>query len=633
MKKVILCCCAALLAACSADELATGGGTVSPPSGETLTSGTVKFTNNTSLTIGSAPAQTRAAFLTRGAAFDFEGNDACKLDIPAAPTQEVIDAAGTPITNYSMPLNSLAKSTAIGEGGVATIGERGLSTSSIIYVLNGGKVVVNGACSGGGSIYVFAGGTLEYNAAELSDFKVYNYGGTVTLQGDLAIAESAEFYTTEAMDMTGFTLTVNGKLYVGGNLTCEAITSATDGAQLHVIGNVDVNPEYNTAGNAVEGTGAVSITDGADACVEGAMTVYSLSASRYANVHADCKLVATDGVNSSINITNGAILCASYVETGLLHVSGGVSGAMAYVYISDGGVINVDKLTLGNSMLLAAHDTDKALVSAKTVTIEGGVIWEKIIDPTLYVNYEELWADAAPVDKTKHNISTINAGDVQCNPGFTIGGGEEPDPDPEPEPEPEPTPGDGDIVIEIPTWVVDDYTLRADDFAIRVNGEYVEDIKVADNTASLGDIQIVDDKLTITVSGLSEENILPGKDYTYEVWMWVNNTTLLNDGTGGYGPLFDVTKYAEWVNPTNPEDPYSDDDSGCDITSLIAPDKVWSPAGYVVRYNVYRGLSGHVDKETGYGDTPYIKVSIHVQRDATAAEDTNVGIYPTLGAR
>ena len=138
---------------------------------------------------------------------------------------------------------------------------------------------------------------------------------------------------------------------------------------------------------------------------------------------------------------------------------------------------------------------------------------------------------------------------------------------------------------------------------------------------------------TITVSGLSEENILPGKDYTYEVWMWVNNTTLLNDGTGGYGPLFDVTKYAEWVNPTNPEDPYSDDDSGCDITSLIAPDKVWSPAGYVVRYNVYRGLSGHVDKETGYGDTPYIKVSIHVQRDATAAEDTNVGIYPTLGAQ
>ena len=621
MKKVILCCCAALLAACSTDELPTGGGTVSPPSGETLASGTVNFTNNTSLTIGSAPAQTRTAFLKRGAAFDFEGNDACKLDIPVEPTQEVIDAAGTPLTNYSMPLNSLAKSTAIGEGGIATIGERGLSTSSTIYVLNGGKVVVNGACSGGGSIYVLAGGALEYNVAELSDFKVYNYGGTVTLQGDLAIAESAEFYTTEAMDMTGFTLTVNGKLYVGGNLTCEAITSATDGAQLHVIGNVDVNPEYNTAGNAVEGTGAVSITDGADACVEGAMTVYSLSASRYANVHADCKLVATDGVNSSINITNGAILCASYVKTELLHVSGGVPGDKACVYIPDNGLVDVNKLNLGNSMLIAAYENGKALVNAGTVTLENKTTWENIIDPTLYVNYKEIWADADPENTTLHNIATVNDdSEASCSPGFTVGGGENPDP------EPEPTPGDGNIVIEIPTWVVDDYILRADDFAIRVNGEYFEDITVEGNIASLGDIQIVDDRLTITVSGLSEESILPGNDYTYEVWMWVNNSTLLDDGTGNYGPLFDAAKYAEWVDPTYPvKDPYSDDPFGCDVTSLLSDEQVYSPAGYVVRYNVYRGLSGSV--VDGYGDTPYIKVSIHVQRDAAAAEDTNEGIF------
>lgn len=621
MKKVILCCCAALLAACSTDELPTGGGTVSPPSGETLASGTVNFTNNTSLTIGSEPAQTRTAFLKRGAAFDFEGNDACKLDIPVEPTQEVIDAAGTPLTNYSMPLNNLTKSTAIGEGGVATIGERGLSTSSTIYVLNGGKVVVNGACSGGGSIYVLAGGALEYNVAELSDFKVYNYGGTVTLQGDLAIAESAEFYTTEAMDMTGFTLTVNGKLYVGGNLTCEAITSATDGAQLHVIGNVDVNPEYNTAGNAVEGAGAVSITDGADACVEGAMTVYSLSASRYANVHADCKLVATDGVNSSINITNGAILCASYVKTELLHVSGGVSGDKACVYIPDNGLVDVNKLNLGNSMLIAAYENGKALVNAGTVTLENKVTWENIIDPTLYVNYKEIWADADPENTTLHNIATVNDdSEASCSPGFTVGGGENPDP------EPEPTPGDGNIVIEIPTWVVDDYILRADDFAIRVNGEYFEDITVEGNIASLGDIQIVDDRLTITVSGLSEENILPGNDYTYEVWMWVNNRTLLDDGTGNYGPLFDAAKYAEWVDPTYPvKDPYSDDPFGCDVTSLLSDEQVYSPAGYVVRYNVYRGLSGSV--VDGYGDTPYIKVSIHVQRDAAAAEDTNEGIF------
>ena len=586
-----------------------------------MASGTVNFTNNTSLTIGSEPAQTRTAFLKRGAAFDFEGNDACKLDIPVEPTQEVIDAAGTPLTNYSMPLNNLTKSTAIGEGGVATIGERGLSTSSTIYVLNGGKVVVNGACSGGGSIYVLAGGALEYNVVELSDFKVYNYGGTVVLQGDLAIAESAEFYTTEAIDMTGSTLTVNGKLYVGGNLTCESITSNVSGVLMHVIGNVDVNPETNEAGNTVEGTGAVALENQVDVCVEGAMTVYSLSASKGANVHADCKLVATDGVNPSINITNGAILCASYVKTELLHVSGGVSGDKACVYIPDNGLVDVNKLNLGNSMLIAAYENGKALVNAGTVTLENKVTWENIIDPTLYVNYKEIWADADPENTTLHNIATVNDdSEASCSPGFTVGGGENPDP------EPEPTPGDGNIVIEIPTWVVDDYILRADDFAIRVNGEYFEDITVEGNIASLGDIQIVDDRLTITVSGLSEENILPGNDYTYEVWMWVNNSTLLDDGTGNYGPLFDAAKYAEWVDPTYPvKDPYSDDPFGCDVTSLLSDEQVYSPAGYVVRYNVYRGLSGSV--VDGYGDTPYIKVSIHVQRDAAAAEDTNEGIF------
>ena len=326
-------------------------------------------------------------------------------------------------------------------------------------------------------------------------------------------------------------------------------------------------------------------------------------------------------MNSSINITNGAILCASYVKTELLHVSGGVSGDKACVYIPDYGLVDVDKLNLGNSMLIAAYENGKALVNAGTVTLENKVTWENIIDPTLYVNYKEIWADADPENTTLHNIATVNVdSEASCSPGFTVGGGENPDP------EPEPTPGDGNIVIEIPTWVVDDYILRADDFAIRVNGEYFEDITVEGNIASLGGIQIVDDRLTITVSGLSEENILPGNDYTYEVWMWVNNSTLLDDGTGNYGPLFDAAKYAEWVDPTYPvKDPYSDDPFGCDVTSLLSDEQVYSPAGYVVRYNVYRGLSGSV--VDGYGDTPYIKVSIHVQRDAAAAEDTNEGIF------
>lgn len=634
MKKIIYFSFAALLAACSADDVVTvGGGGTSAPAGEAATSGTVNFTNNTSVTIGSAPAQSRALFLKRGAAFDVEGNEACALDIfdieedresASIVTETSYDDGG----QVADILDISGKDVIIESGVESRIGELGFPYARTLNntVFVHGTFSVNNVktTNGEGRIVVYDGGTLNYNMASLDGITIVCYdGGTVNFikDEDFTIGSGSKVLTAGDMDLGTGKLTLAGQLYVGGDLACQAITSEQDGALMHVIGAVEVNPELNGAGNAVEGTGTVNISNGADACVEGAMSVFSLTASNGSSVHVDCKLVATDALNSSVNITNGATLCATYVETKLLHVSGGAQGQMTYVYLSDGGVINVDKLNLGNSMLLAAHETGKALVSANTVTIENRVTWEDIIDPMLYVNYQSVVADADPLDTTKHNIATINSGEAQCNPGFTIDG-EDPDPDPEP------TPGEGDIVIEIPTWVVDDYILRADDFAIRVNGEYMEDIAVAGNTASLGNIQIVDDKLTITVSGLSEESILVGNDYTYEIWMWVNNSTLLNDGTGGYGPLFDDAKYAEWVDPAN--DPYSDDPFGCDITSLLTDEQAYSPAGYVVRYNVYRGLSGHVDSATGYGDTPYIKVSIHVQRDATAVEDTNVGIYPKL---
>ena len=81
------------LAGCSADELATeGGGSVAPPSGQTAASGTVNFTNNTSMTIGNGlDGLTRTAWLptTRGAAFDMSGNSACTLTIPELPEPDI----------------------------------------------------------------------------------------------------------------------------------------------------------------------------------------------------------------------------------------------------------------------------------------------------------------------------------------------------------------------------------------------------------------------------------------------------------------------------------------------------------------------------------------------------------------
>ena len=174
--------------------------------------------------------------------------------------------------------------------------------------------------------------------------------------------------------------------------------------------------------------------------------------------------------------------------------------------------------------------------------------------------------------------------------------------------------------------------ILADDFAIRVNGDYVEDITVSGNSAtSVDGITVTDeDHLNINISGLSYDYILDGNDYTYEVYLWVYNRKPLNDGSGKYGPLFTDELLSEWVNPEW-EVPLGYDPYGCDMTSRVEAGEfgpVTSPAGYTVRYNVYRGVKGHVDPDTGLGDTPYVKVSIHVQKDPCMPADTNYGVYP-----
>ena len=106
-------------------------------------------------------------------------------------------------------------------------------------------------------------------------------------------------------------------------------------------------------------------------------------------------------------------------------------------------------------------------------------------------------------------------------------------------------------------------------------------------SASLGNIQIEADQLRISLSGLNDTNILPGNDYTYEVWIWVNNVKPANDGTGAYIELFDAAMKNLWVGgqPGADNDPYGEDITANYVT-------VASPAGYAVRYNVYRGISG-----------------------------------------
>lgn len=172
---------------------------------------------------------------------------------------------------------------------------------------------------------------------------------------------------------------------------------------------------------------------------------------------------------------------------------------------------------------------------------------------------------------------------------------------------------------------------------------YIESTYIKADTTFLGSSGSIDpavclpdggvaDQLKISLSGLNDANILPGNDYTYEVTIWVNNVKPASDGSGSYVELFDDAMKEAWVGgqPGTDGDQYGEDVSRDFV-------KVASPAGYAVRYNVYRGVSGSPNAPqanqglaTTLGDTPYIKVSIHVQKDDKAQANSATPIYPGI---
>lgn len=198
----------------------------------------------------------------------------------------------------------------------------------------------------------------------------------------------------------------------------------------------------------------------------------------------------------------------------------------------------------------------------------------------------------------------------------------------------------------------EEYVLKADDFAIRVNGEYVEGIQPEEgkNVITMDGIIVSEHDADATmangskgfkvcVRNLQKLDFKKADDYTFEVYMWIENKKLLDDGTGSYGELFtDENKFIwidEWGKSSEfdqvPEgekyaallEKYEDIETGNDVSRDVF--YTWAgldykyfntkEGGFLVRYNVYRGLSGQ------NGDTPYIKVSIHVEKQ----EQTTTG--------
>lgn len=188
-----------------------------------------------------------------------------------------------------------------------------------------------------------------------------------------------------------------------------------------------------------------------------------------------------------------------------------------------------------------------------------------------------------------------------------------------------------------------DYFLKADDFAIRKNGDYI----ATTDLGPLGKAEIKvtaskDEYLKVRVENLDQlvYSADEVRDYTFEVYMWIENKTLLDDGTGSYGELFTDAIKKQWIGLEADDEVYEGMETGVDMTEwidnsqgndgvgLLDGDNNTVTKGYAIRYNVYRGLSGHGTDGKGnfeLGDTPYIKVSIHVNR---LDDDAKVEITP-----
>lgn len=211
---------------------------------------------------------------------------------------------------------------------------------------------------------------------------------------------------------------------------------------------------------------------------------------------------------------------------------------------------------------------------------------------------------------------------------------------------------------EMYAQISENYVLKADDFAIRVNGDYVtfNESNVSDNSATYGTLSISrstnssDFTLTVEATGLGTDlntNQAPTHvdNIAFEAYIWIQNKEALTDGSGSYGERFDYDLKLQWIDKTEPIT--YETERGVDITDncFVTTQKDGteygligntSGYGYAVRYNAYRGISGRpvnadgeFDTNTGIGDTPYIKVSIAVDQVGEDERSSVTPVYPT----
>lgn len=221
------------------------------------------------------------------------------------------------------------------------------------------------------------------------------------------------------------------------------------------------------------------------------------------------------------------------------------------------------------------------------------------------------------------------------------------------------------FTLNLPDDIIGDwkgYIAEADDFNITLTENNKKIVLKATNdgqSTSLGEeIKVTrGNNLSVTIDGLhllkAYSSGKVSREYTFEVYIWINNQVVdIHTGADGvwdiYGDGFTYNEKLSWIGLSEGTTVNEKTERGMDFTDKITQNDytltkevIGSFNGkqnyrYIIRYNVYRGLQGtqydaegKEDTVTGLGNTPYIKVSIHVNRlDFPTEPDEIIAVLP-----
>lgn len=521
-----------------------------PPTESLLGVNTVSFTNNTSLVIGEGQAAvSRAANpATENAAY---GLGMC------ASMDEVLTEKGITRSDCFMLTVS---------GSYSEIVAPVLGNYNCVYVPAGITLTIDQNLES--SITLFVDGALNVNAERLSNIEIQCWG-VLSLSKDVKLYKSKVF---AAFGISGKNVNValeDASVYSGGDFACKKLT--TNNAVLRVDGQLsysDSLSEFKKTGIYVDDAltlDHLNLTDGSELYVNCLLKVNSEM-----KVTAS-KVTALSILNKNAKLCQATIAlpaagCAKFTTLDFVNYETTTNNYLKFENVTGNNV------TSGTQMALVTCD-DFRFYKAEAVE-------EFTLGEDVYLNYKKAYVayNYAPVDLSGEYINAegvVYIGGVKdCHLNFKV-------------PAETPSYTDADVVLTIPTEIAaEEWFLKADDFAIRVDGQYQDVIQVKDGVTALEDIRLTEEDLKVAVKGVA--NLEADKDYTYEVWLWIDENTWLE--------TFTDADRAAWV---------SGDGAGTDITEACT---IVGPKGYTLRKNVYKGLSGHAN-------TPYIKVSIHITKD------------------